>query len=52
MHSHILYMYVFKIQCIQHTHTHIIYVGNETKKKGFEKKKVFKEDLKELTEVA
>ena len=38
-----------------HTHTHtntpVAYEGNETEKKSFEKRKVFKEDLKELTEV-
>ena len=27
----------------------MIYMGNRTEEKGFEKKKVFKEDLKELT---
>ena len=37
-----------------HTHTPVAYQGNqgnETEEKGFKKKKVFKEDLKELTEV-
>ena len=35
-----------------HTHTHTVaYQGNETEEKFFLKKKVFKEDLKELTEV-
>ena len=33
-----------------HTHTHrVIYQGMGTEGKGFKKKKVFKEDLKELT---
>ena len=41
-----------------HTHTHTDipvayqgYQGNETEEKVFKKRKVFKEDLKELTEV-
>ena len=35
-----------------HTHTHrVLYQGNGTEEKFFEKRKVFKEDLKELTEV-
>ena len=39
-----------------HTHTHIPVAyqgnqGNETEEKVFKKRKVFKEDLKELTEV-
>ena len=38
-----------------HTHTHIhtpvAYQGNETEEKVFKKRRVFKEDLKELTEV-
>ena len=35
-----------------HTESHImIYQGNETEEKVFKKRKVFKEDLKELTEV-
>ena len=36
-----------------HTNTHIpvTYQGNGTEEKGFKKIKVFKEDLKELTEV-
>ena len=35
-----------------HTHTHTVaYQGNETEEKFFLKKKVFKEDLKDLTEV-
>ena len=38
-----------------HTHTHahtpIAYQGNETEENVFKKRKVFKEDLKELTEV-
>ena len=39
-----------------HTHTHTPvayqgYQGNETEEKFFKKRKVFKEDLKELTEV-
>ena len=36
-----------------HTHTHapVAYQGNETEEKGFKMRKVFKEDLKELTEV-
>ena len=53
---------IFKIQCIQHkcTHTHarthahtytVEHQGNGTEEKAFKKKKVFKEDLKELTEV-
>ena len=36
-----------------HTHTHkhtVIYQGMGTEEKSFKKKKVFKEDLKELTE--
>ena len=35
----------------QHTHTPVAYQGNETEEKIFKKRKVFKEDLKELTEV-
>ena len=38
-----------------HTHTHtrtpVAYKGNETEENVFKKRKVFKEDLKELTEV-
>ena len=37
-----------------HTHTPVAYQGNqgnETEKKVFKKRQVFKEDLKELTEV-
>ena len=34
-----------------HTYTPVIYQGNETEEKIFKKRKVFKEDLKELTEV-
>ena len=35
-----------------HTHTHrVIYKGNGSEEKFFEKRKVFKKDLKELTEV-
>ena len=34
-----------------HTHTPVAYQGNETEKKVFKRRKVFKEDLKELTEV-
>ena len=36
-----------------HTHTHkpVAYQGNETEGKVFKKRKVFREDLKELTEV-
>ena len=38
----------------KHTHTPVAYQGNqgnETEEKVFKKRKVFKEDLKELTEV-
>ena len=38
----------------KHTHTPVTYQGNqdtETEEKVFKKRKVFKEDLKELTEV-
>ena len=38
----------------KHTHTPVAYQGNqgnETEEKVFKKKKVFQEDLKELTEV-
>ena len=34
-----------------HTHTPVTYQGNETEEKVFKKRKVFNEDLKELTEV-
>ena len=35
-----------------HTHTHtVVYQGNGTEEKVFKKRKVFKEDLKALTEV-
>ena len=34
-----------------HTHTPVEYQGNETEEKVFKKRKVFKEDLKEVTEV-
>ena len=34
-----------------HTHTPVAYQGNETEEKVFKKRKVFREDLKELTEV-
>ena len=34
-----------------HTHTPVAYQGNETEEKIFKKRKVFKEDLKELTGV-
>ena len=34
-----------------HTHSSVAYRGNETEEKFFLKGKVFKEDLKELTEV-
>ena len=34
-----------------HIHTPVTYQGNETEEKVFKKRKVFKEDLKELTEV-
>ena len=34
-----------------HTHTPVAYQGNETEEKFFKKRKVFREDLKELTEV-
>ena len=33
-----------------HTHTPVAYQGNETEEKVFKKRKVFKEDLKEVTE--
>ena len=33
------------------THTLVAYQGNETEEKVFKKRKVFKEDLKEMTEV-
>ena len=33
------------------THTPVAYQGNETEEKVFKKRKIFKEDLKELTEV-
>ena len=33
------------------THTPVAYQDNETEEKFFKKRKVFKEDLKELTEV-
>ena len=33
------------------THTPVAYQGNETEEKVFKKRKVFKGDLKELTEV-
>ena len=32
-----------------YTHTPVAYQGNETEEKVFKKRKVFKEDLKELT---
>ena len=60
---HILYKYIFvRIQCIQHecrhththTHTPVAYQGNqgnETEERVFKKRRVFKEDSKELTEV-
>ena len=42
-------MYVFKIQCTHtYTHTHTLSQGNGTEEQVFEKRKVFKEDLKEL----
>ena len=34
-----------------HAHTPVAHQGNETEEKVFKKRKVFKEDLKELTEV-
>ena len=34
-----------------HTYTPVAYQGNKTEAKVFKKRKVFKEDLKELTEV-
>ena len=34
-----------------HTQTPVAYQGNETEEKVFKKRKVFKEDLEELTEV-
>ena len=34
-----------------HTHTPVAYQGNETDEKFFLKRKIFKEDLKELTDV-
>ena len=34
-----------------HTHTPVAYMGNEVQEKVFRKIMVFKEDLKELTEV-
>ena len=34
-----------------HTHTPDAYQGNQTEEKVFKKRKVFKENLKELTEV-
>ena len=34
-----------------HTHTPVAYMGNEIQEKVFRKIMVFKEDLKELTEV-
>ena len=35
-----------------HTHTHrVVYQGNGTEERAFKKRKVFKEDLKEVTEV-
>ena len=41
------------VQTLAHTHTHtpVAYQGNETEEKVFKKRKVFNEDLKELTEV-
>ena len=36
---------------LMHTHTPVAYQGNETEEKVFKKRKVFKEDLKEVTEV-
>ena len=34
-----------------HTHTLVAYQGTETEERVFKKRKVFKEDLKELTQV-
>ena len=34
-----------------HAHTPVAYQGNKTEEKVFKKRKVFKEDLKELTKV-
>ena len=34
-----------------HTHTPVTHEGNQTEEKVFKRRKVFKEDFKELTEV-
>ena len=46
--------YLSKFNALTHaqTRTPIAYQGNDTEEKVFKKRKVFKEDLKELTEVA
>ena len=45
--------YLPKFNALTHaqTRTPVAYQGNETEEKVFKKRKVFKEDLKELTEV-
>ena len=42
----------YNMKACTHTHTHthrVVYQGNKTEEKVFKKRKVFKEDLKELT---
>ena len=49
-HSHRLTHVCTHTHTHTHAHTPIAYQGNETEEKVFKKRKVFKEDLKELTE--
>ena len=56
-HLHIFYKYIlpkinaYNINEHTHTHTPVAYQGNETEEKVFKKRKVFKENCKELTAV-
>ena len=52
MHTHRLAHTLTRAHTHTHTHTPVAYQGNqgsETEEKVFKKRKVFKEDLKELT---
>ena len=40
-----------RVHTHKHAHTPVAHQGNETEEKVFKKRRVFKEDLKELTEV-
>ena len=51
MHAHTHRLTHARTRTHTHTYTPVAYQGSETEEKVFKKRKVFKEDLKELTEV-